>query len=267
MVKEMAEERVPKEGYAAIVPHLYELRRRVFYVALLLCVTCSVGYVYADLLYQFLLAPLREAYQASGHAQAMPNVMFTGLTEAFFTHIKLAIFMGIFLGFPFICWHVYAFVAPGLYRNERWILTPFLLMAPLLFVAGAALAYYGIFPLAWQFFLGFEVVGGDAADTVPIALHARMGEYLSLVMGLILAFGLAFQLPLILMLLCVAGIVDVQSLRQKRKYALVGFVALAAVLTPPDVISQIGLALPLYLLYELAIFGSLFLGRKKRKNA
>lgn len=241
-----------------IVEHLRELRRRLMMSVLCFIVAVVVCYHFADVIYQFLLRPLSEAEQ-----QNFPRrLIFTGLTEAFFTYIKLALFAGFIVSFPVIAWQGYSFLAPGLYKKERRVLVPFLVLSPVLFLLGAAMAYYAIFPLAWQFFLGFESVGGEGQ--LPIQLEARISEYLSLTTHIIIAFGVAFQLPVILMLLARAGVVTGDSLRRYRKYALLGAFVIAAIITPPDVISQIGLALPLLLLYELAIIGCRFTRPKEQ---
>jgi sec-independent protein translocase protein TatC len=178
-------------------------------------------------------------------------MIYTALYEAFFTYIKVAFFAALFLGFPLIASQIWMFVAPGLYKNEKRAFLPFLIATPILFFLGGALVYYLIFPLAWRFFLSFEVTGSGGA--LPIQLEAKVDEYLSLVMRLIFAFGLCFELPVLMTLLARVGLVGSQGMREKRKYAIVLAFVAAAILTPPDVISQIGLAVPILLLYEISI--------------
>jgi sec-independent protein translocase protein TatC len=179
-------------------------------------------------------------------------MIFTAPTEAFFTYVKVAFFTACFVSFPIIAAQIWAFVAPGLYRNEKKAFLPFLAATPALFLLGTALLYYLILPLALKFFASFEVTAGHGA--MPIQLEAKMSEYLSLVMTLIFAFGISFELPVLLTLLAKVGIVSAEQLASKRRYAIVGIVAFAGVVTPPDVFSQISLAVPLYLLYEVSIW-------------
>jgi sec-independent protein translocase protein TatC len=168
--------------------------------------------------------------------------------------LKVAFFGAVFFSFPIWATQLWLFVAPGLYRSEKRTIMPFLLASPFLFLLGAALAYYFIFPLAWKFFISFETPAG--ADSVAIQLEAKVSEYLSLVMHMILAFGIAFQMPVLLTLLCKVGILNVTSLRKGRRYAIVAMFAVSAIITPPDIISQIGLAVPLILLYEISILAA-----------
>lgn len=231
-----------------LLAHAVEFRRRLVISLWAILAGFVICYLFAEDLYGFLVRPLAQASHGDH------RMIYTGLTEAFVTYIRLALWGGTILAFPVIAAQVWGFVAPGLYRHERKVFFSFLLAVPVLFLAGAAMAYYLVFPMAWAFFLSFEVTGGAAA--LPIQMEARVSEYLSLAMTIIFAFGLSFQLPVILVLMARAGLVTSQKLSQFRRYAIVLIFIVAAVLTPPDVFSQIALALPMMLLYEISVIGA-----------
>ena len=189
-------------------------------------------------------------------------MIYTGLTEAFFTYLKVAMWGSVMLAFPIIATQLWMFIAPGLYRQEKQAFLPFLFATPVLFFMGAALCYYVVFPLAFHFFLSFETTGQNG--TMPIELEARVSEYLDLVMKMVFAFGLCFQLPVALTLLGRVGIIGSAGLVRNRRYAIVGVFVLAAVVTPPDVISQVSLAVPILLLYEISIISVKFVEKKRR---
>lgn len=241
----------PDDHKMPLVAHLIELRKRllisvvVFFVAFIGC------YSIAKQLYGFLVQPLSNAMAA--HGDVGRHMIYTNLTEAFWTNVRVAAFAAAFICFPVWAGQIWAFVAPGLYKQEKRAFAPFLLATPLLFVAGATMVYYLVLPLAIRFFLSFETLGGDS-DGLPIELQAKVGEYLSLVMKLIFAFGVAFQMPVALTLLARVGILSSHDLVAKRRYAIVGVFIAAAVLTPPDIFSQLSLALPMLVLYEVSIF-------------
>ncbi len=231
-----------------LLDHLIELRRRLLWSGAAFIVCFGICYHFSTEIYSFLVQPLADILVTKG---ANRRLIFTALYEAFFTYLKVAFFGAAFISFPVVATQVYLFVAPGLYRSEKNAFLPFLLATPVLFVAGAALAYYFVFPAAWSFFLSFETT--DGAGGLPIQLEAKVSEYLGLVMKLIFAFGVAFQLPVLLTLLAKVGIISSKGLKKYRRYAYVGMFVIAAIITPPDVITQTGLAVPLIILYEISI--------------
>lgn len=237
------EELVPQP----LIEHLLELRTRLLWSFATLGLAMVVAYLFVEPLYGFLVQPLADAMGPNG----TQRLIYTNLTEAFFTYMKVAFFAGLFVSFPVILMQVWLFVAPGLYAGERKLFMAFFVATPFLFYLGGAIVYYVILPLAWHFFLSFQSTGAETV--LPIQLEARVGEYLDLVMILIFAFGLAFELPIFLLLLARGGMITAAMLRKRRKFAVIGAFVIAAPITPPDVISQTSLAIPLILLYEISI--------------
>lgn len=234
---------------APLLEHLNELRARLIKCLLALAAATIVCFFFAEDIYDLLVRPFASVAEEVRGSQL--EFIFTAPMEYFFAQLKLAVFAGLFLAFPIIAWQLYAFVAPGLYKSERGAFWPYLVIAPLLFALGAAFVYFLMLPMLARFTVSMEHV--EAAGTT-IRMMPRVGDYLSLVMALMLAFGLSFQLPLILTLLGRIGIVSSSMLAKGRKYAIVGILAFGAVFTPPDPMSQILLAGPVYLLYEISIF-------------
>lgn len=248
-----------KASEAPLIEHLTELRTRLIYSIIALAVLFILCFFVADQIYGFLLGPF---VAAAGSPEAV-RLIYTAPQEFFFTKLSVALFSAIFLAFPIIASQIYAFVAPGLYKNERLAFLPYLVATPICFLVGAALVYYGVMPLALGFFLGMQQTDPSG---VTIEMVTRVSEYLSLIMTLLLAFGVCFQLPVILTLLAQIGLIGVDNLKKWRKYAVVAIIIIAAFLTPPDPISQIGLAVPLLLLYELSVFAVRIVEKRRLKR-
>lgn len=243
------------ESKAPLLDHLIELRRRLLWCVASFAVTFGIGLYFARPIFSFLVQPL----QAAGQSELVQIKVF----EAFFAEIKVAFFTSIMLSFPILATQIWRFVAPGLYANEKKAFLPFLLVTPVLFTAGAALAYYVAMPLALTFLLGF----GGNLDGVEQKTLPGVGDYLDFVTRFLFGFGVSFLMPVVLMLLERAGIVTRLQLASGRRYAIVAAFVVAAVLTPPDIISQLLLAIPLCLLYELSLIGIWFTERKRAREA
>jgi sec-independent protein translocase protein TatC len=231
-----------------LIDHLIELRQRLIWSALAFFVAFIVCYVFHKQIFSILVAPMNSLPHPEGR-----RMIFTAPTEAFFTYVKLAAWGAVCISFPIVAGQLWKFVAPGLYQNEKSAFLPFLVATPFMFALGAAFLYFLILPYGLQFFASFEIPREAGAGAVPIQFEAKMNEYLSFVMALILAFGISFELPVLLVLLCRVGILHSTQLAEKRRYAIVAMVTFAAIVTPPDVFSQLALAIPMYLLYEVSI--------------
>lgn len=235
---------------APLLDHLIELRTRLIWSIAALAGATLLCFFFARPLYNILLDPLVQVAEIE-RGETRFELIYTAPLEVFFVELKLALFAGVFVAFPVMGWQIYSFVAPGLYKREKGAVLPFLIAAPVLFLLGALFVYWVMLPLISNFALSFEqqAAEGRAAITPQI----KVSEYLSLVMALMLAVGLSFQLPVVLSLLGRAGIIGSDTLRSGRKYAVVGILVAAAFFTPPDLISQVMLAVPVFLLYEISI--------------
>ena len=243
------------------IEHLTELRSRLVKSFIYLFIFFGICYFFAEDIYGFLVEPYAQAVKDD---LTNRRLIFTALHETFITYLKVAFFTSMFVTSPIILTQIWKFIAPGLYKNEKRALLPYLIATPTLFLLGGMLVYYLVMPLAIKFFLSFETTA--QLSGLPIQLEAKVNEYLSLIMRLIFAFGISFQLPVLLSLLARVGFVDSEYLKKRRKYVVVIIFAVAAILTPPDPITQIGLGIPLLILYELSIL-SVKLIEKKKKNA
>ncbi len=237
-----------EQAMATLTSHVMELRKRILWSFLAMIFGTLLCFFFKEQIFSFLVQPFADAMHKVGGTNRMIS---TGSTEIFMTYLRVSFFAGCFLTFPFLLWQVWMFVAPALYKNEKGVFLPYLIATPVLFFLGGAMVYYLIMPAAWTFLLHFQSTGENTA--LRIDHEQSVGEYLSIVMTLIFVFGLSFQLPVLMTLMARAGLLGAQALRNFRKYAIVIMFAVAAVITPPDVFSQIALAIPLCLLYELSI--------------
>jgi sec-independent protein translocase protein TatC len=231
----------------SLLEHLIELRQRLLACLIVFVASAGLAYYFAEPIFSFLVMPLAKVLDNS----ITHRLIYTGLSEAFVTYIKVALFTGAFISFPFVVVQIWRFIAPGLYQHERKLFFKFMIFTPLLFLTGAAFAYFIVIPSAWRFFLQFE--SPAIAGTLPIQLEARLSEYLSMTLQLLFAFGFCFLLPVLVLLLNRIGVLSINLLTSSRRYAFLLILILSAILTPPDVLSMIGLAAPLYFLYEVSI--------------
>ncbi len=258
MSAEVDQEESIEDSRAPLVAHLTELRRRLLYSVGTLLVLFAFFCFFATDIFNFLVQPFRDAYGADA------KLIYTAPQEKFMTNLKVAMFAAFFMSFPVIEIQIWKFIEPGLYHTEKKVFWPYLVATPVLFLIGALMVYYFIWPMAMSFFISFEQTGADIAN---IEILPKVNEYLGLIMLLIFAFGLCFQLPVVLTLLARAGLVSADQLVAGRKYAIVGIFAAAAILTPPDFISQVGLGVPTVLLYEVSIFMARRVEQRREEEA
>lgn len=249
-----------KTSEQSLIEHLIDLRKRLLICVIAFLIAFAIAYPFVNEIFRFLIQPLANVMQEESETR---RLIYTHLTEAFLTQIKLCLFVATLISFPVIASQIWIFIAPGLFKHEKRVFLPFLIISPLLFFCGAAFAYYVIVPNAWAFFISFETPA--AITALPIQLEAKIEDYISLMIQFVLAFGLSFQLPLALVLMGRVGILTHHSLCHFRKYAFILILIVSAFLTPPDVLSMIGLAIPLYFLYEGSVFLVGLFERRKNK--
>ena len=252
-----------EQSAAPLIEHLTELRNRLIRSVVAFAICMIFAFTVASPIFNFLANPIVNILKMNGQA---PDLIFTGLQQGFMVNIRISLFGGFILSFPYISFQLWKFVAPGLYKDEKKAFLPFLIASPLLFLLGAAFSFYIVMPLAFDFFLGFQQKNEDISDLVGITYLGTINEYLGLTMKFIIAFGLCFQLPVLLTLMGKAGLVSSEALAKSRKYAVVGILVLAAIVTPPDVITQIILFTVVYALYEISVILVKWVEKKKKEN-
>ena len=252
-----------EQSAAPLIEHLTELRNRLIRSVVAFAICMIFAFTIASQIFNFLANPIVNILKMNGQA---PDLIFTGLQQGFMVNIRISLFGGFILSFPYISFQLWKFVAPGLYKDEKKAFLPFLIASPLLFLLGAAFSFYIVMPLAFDFFLGFQQKNEDITDLVGITYLGTINEYLGLTMKFIIAFGICFQLPVLLTLMGKAGLVSSEALAKSRKYAVVGILVLAAIVTPPDVITQIILFTVVYALYEISVILVKWVEKKKKEN-
>lgn len=249
-----------KKKLKIFAEHFIELKKRLVYILVFFLAAAVISYIFSDEIYKFLLKPL-ESYFIKHNLSR--EIIYTGLSEAFFTYIKLAIYVSIVLIFPVIIWHIYRFISPGLLETEKHFILPIFIISPILFIIGVIIVYYFILPAVFEFFLSFEQ-SATKKNNLPIILEARVSEYLSLCLTIMVAFGLAFQMPIIIIILTKLNVISSSLLARFRRLSIVIIFIIAAIITPPDIISQITLAAIMIILYELSIFAARYIEKNKR---
>ena len=235
-----------------LTEHINELKIRIIKVIICFLISTCIAMYFANDLYDFLAKPLIGAMNIQNN-NFQRKLIFTGITEAFMTHMRLSICVGLGVSLPYIMFQLYSFLLPGLYSKEKKIIISFLISSLFLTIIGFSIAYYIVAPIACKFFIGFESLIRYNHHDIPIVLEARVSEYLSTIIHLILVFGIVFQLPIIIVMLSKLNIINLEMLQKYRRHAIVINFIVAAIITPPDIISQISLAIPMVLLYELSI--------------
>ena len=251
-----------EDSAAPLIEHLTELRNRLIRSVVAFAICMILAFTIAGQIFNFLAKPIVEILMENGQA---PDLIFTGLQQGFMVNIRISLFGGFLLSFPYISFQLWKFIAPGLYKDEKNAFLPFLLASPVLFFIGATFAFYVVMPLAFDFFLGFQQTNENISDLVGITYLGTINEYLGLTTKFIIAFGLCFQLPVLLTLMGKAGLISSQTLAKSRKYAMVGILVLAAIVTPPDVITQIILFTVVYALYEVSVILVKWVEKKRER--